>query len=254
MMRTNIIPKNILQFWHDKQTFPAIYQQARQQNQEKHPDFTFYYLDDAEIERILQKKFHPCLLELYRANRIPASRSDIARLITLYEYGGFYLDMSFVLHRPLTTLIDTNSQIYLVKRDDMPRYQDCPHAAHIYNGFLGAVPHSPFIYACLLTIINNLLAGHYNQNVLEATGPFAINQVFQKTDKKRINVLSLKALKENFLTHLNIQGVRQSWVSLQEQGIIDTQQLSELQRKYPPMTALHSPSWLTRLLKQIPYR
>ena len=37
-------------------------------------------------------KYFPAYLEVYQRIRIPACKSDIARLVALYEWGGLYVD------------------------------------------------------------------------------------------------------------------------------------------------------------------
>lgn len=231
-MGTGKIPKIIIQFWHDKNTLPDVYKEAMAKNKASNPDFTVIYADDLLVCDLLRSKFYPCLLALYQANKIPASRSDIARLALLYEYGGFYLDTAMELNGSLNALIDPQTEIILLQRTDMPKYQECPEKAHVANGIIGAAPKSEFINWCLFKIMKNLLTGYHNNDVLTATGPVVLNKALEKFDDIVINKLSFKELKNGFLRHLKVPGVRQSWVSLQENGIIDTFQLAELNKMY----------------------
>src|SRR5690348_8319230 len=52
----------------------------------------FRVLADADIEPLVDKHASTEHLDMYRDIRIPAAKSDIARLLTLYEYGGLYVD------------------------------------------------------------------------------------------------------------------------------------------------------------------
>jgi mannosyltransferase OCH1-like enzyme len=231
-MNTAKIPKIMIQFWHDKNTLPDVYKAAMAKNKSHNSEFDMLYIDDCFMRNLLKTKFSQCLLDLYQANKIPASRSDIARLALLYEYGGFYMDLAIVLNDSLNCFIDANSELILLKRDDMPKYSDCPDKAHVWNGMLAAAPKSAFINACLQRIINNLLSGHYNNDVLEATGPKVLNKVLAQYNDNNIKTLSFKQLKQGFLQHLKVAGVRQSWVALQTQGIIDSSQLALLNKNY----------------------
>lgn len=53
------------------------------------PEFRVF--NDDEVARLLQSRDAE-LLAVYNAIRIPACRSDLARLVLLYEYGGLYID------------------------------------------------------------------------------------------------------------------------------------------------------------------
>jgi mannosyltransferase OCH1-like enzyme len=41
------------------------------------------------------------ILALYESNQVPASRSDMARLMLLYAFGGFYVDAAMGFQQPL---------------------------------------------------------------------------------------------------------------------------------------------------------
>jgi hypothetical protein len=53
------------------------------------PDFTI--LGDPQVESIIKELF-PQYLEMYRAVRIPACKSDIAIALGLYQFGGLFVD------------------------------------------------------------------------------------------------------------------------------------------------------------------
>lgn len=57
--------------------------------QDYFPDFRV--IGDSDVEEIIAKRF-PAYLEPYQKIRIPACKSDIARLVILYEWGGLYVD------------------------------------------------------------------------------------------------------------------------------------------------------------------
>jgi hypothetical protein len=56
---------------------------------EAFPDFAVF--SDAEVLPLLEKHF-PQHVDLFRSIRIPTPKSDIARYLVLYEFGGFYVD------------------------------------------------------------------------------------------------------------------------------------------------------------------
>src|SRR5450759_451634 len=51
----------------------------------------FKIFADAEVRPLIERYF-PDRIELYDKICIPAAKSDIARLLLLYEFGGLYID------------------------------------------------------------------------------------------------------------------------------------------------------------------
>jgi|GEM_PF-3510610 len=227
-----MIPKKLIQFWHNYPDLPDIYSVAFAKNSSQNQDFETLYANDEFVIELLEEKFPTCLLALYKANKIAASRSDIARLALLYEFGGVYLDAAIQLNTSLTRFLDLQSEVILIKRDDMEKYQDCPDKAHFWNGMIAAKPKSEFIKSCIETQINNLISGAYNNDVRAATGPVVINQISIEEPNHILEALSFKTLKNGFLDHLRIPGLANSWIPLQKNGIIDEEALAELKNTY----------------------
>lgn len=222
------IPKLIIQFWHDKNILPDPYREAMQTTKNHNADFNQLYVDDDFMHHLLKNKFSSRLCELYRLNKIPSSRSDIARFALLYEFGGIYLDASMQVYKSLNPLLEGNAKILLLQRDDQPRYKDYPEKAHVVNGIVAAVPKSPFILACIQKIINNLSSGEFNHSVMPATG-LIINEALEEyEDKNSIQKLSFTRLKQERLDHLRIKGLFNSWKPLEKHGIIDADKLEAL--------------------------
>ena len=222
------IPRKIFQFWHDKHAVPPDYARAFACNREMNPHFEFMLIDDTFVDTLLQQHFNGLLVRLYRMNRVPASRCDIARLAVLHRYGGVYLDASLKLRGRLDPIIDATSDTAFLVRDDMPKYQEDPSQAHLWNGLIISRKGSKLIGRCLLEIMRTLTSGSYNTDVLNATGPGVINRVAKNMVDRAYIKLSFKKLKNGFLEHLRISGLRNSWKTLQADGIIDLSQLDEL--------------------------
>jgi len=163
------IPKNIIQFWHDKKNVPAIVKNAMKVTKKVNPEFNIVFVDDRLMFEWIYTHYGSKYLLLYQLNDIAASRADIARLMMLYEYGGFYLDAEMELSRSFSTLVDTD--ILLVQRDDARKYKNCPEKAHVINGIIGLSQKSELASWCLSRIEKNLITGCYNQSVWHATGP-----------------------------------------------------------------------------------
>ena len=79
----------------------------------------FRVLGDRDIEPIINR-IHPAHADIYRRILIPAAKSDIARLVALFEFGGLYIDCHCGLRdrSALTRLLDRldNFEVVLWER------------------------------------------------------------------------------------------------------------------------------------------
>jgi|WetSurMetagenome_2_1015567.scaffolds.fasta_scaffold307501_1 inositol phosphorylceramide mannosyltransferase catalytic subunit len=216
-----MIPFNVLQFWHDRNTLPMEFYSASKTTKESCPEFNFIDADDEMIRHLMRKSYGTSLQKVYELNRVPASRSDLARYVLLWEYGGFYLDMGMELHSSLAKFINPDVDLVFVKRDDREKFSDNPAAAPVMNGILGAPPKSAFIGRCLEQSVYNLSTGRYNNLVSQCTGPFMLNGILQEfSGKMKFDILSFAELLQGFLCWIRLEGVSNGWGIQQLDGII----------------------------------
>lgn len=172
-----MIPRQIFCFWHNPDHLPPSVQGALNFSQLRTPNYSWCLADDALIQKLLAQHYPTALQKLYQANQIPASRSDLARLILLYHYGGIYIDASMELQEdPHPLLIGAAQDFVAVKRDDNPRYRRYPQLAHTVNSIFAARKHHPAVETALYIAWANLAARHYNQQVWFASGAYCLNQ------------------------------------------------------------------------------
>jgi mannosyltransferase OCH1-like enzyme len=183
---------------------------------------TIMIADDIFMQDFIISKYNKSILHLYNLIRIPASKADLARLLLLYEYGGFYLDVSMELRGAIIELVDTQTNLLLVKRDDNPRYKNDKENAHVINGIIGVEPRSIFIQWCIQRIFRNLINDDLNKSINIATGPRVLNQALPHFEKKlTIQKLSFSYLQENFLSYRRVAGISNEWIKQQHCGNID---------------------------------
>jgi len=216
------IPKNIILFWHDKIAMPADFNKCITMTMKSHSGFELIFSDDDDVKKIIRNEFSQ-FIDLYERNRIPASRSDIARLILLYKFGGIYFDMSMEFYKPLSDIISMKENLVLVRRDDLPQFKNNPENAHFINGIIASPPRSNFILHCLKKIYFNLSSGIHNYYVTIATGPIVITEaITEKRNAINFTPLSFSVLKENYFKSRKIAGISNRWVKMQGDGIIDS--------------------------------
>ncbi len=220
-----MIPQTIIQYWHDLSTLPDSLQGCMDTTRRSHPGYRFILADDAYMEKFIRQHYGRSWLRLFQLNRIPASRSDMARLLLLQQQGGLYIDLSMSCHRPLEAT-QLAADALLVQRDDSPVYAACPEQANVMNGILGFPPESPFSAWCLKRMEQNLIHGHYNYQVALATGPAIINQALHRFKKRlKINILKFSRMKQQQLEYHRAPGISNTWICAQSSGIIDPQPL-----------------------------
>lgn len=231
-----IIPQKLIQFWDNKDNIPPEYIEAITNNQKFIGDSEILFVDDKYMLNYLKDK-DPFLHNLYSNIRIAAIRSDIARLVLLYKFGGLYLDMSVILKVPIEKLLSKKADVMLLRRDDQARYEKHPQSAHIGSMIIASAPNTEFIKDSLKYLVNSIISGSYNHHVLFATTK-CINETYnlylnrKDIEETNFEMMSFKALKKDFLTHLRVKGLANSWSYLEKDGIIEPKILAEIQKEY----------------------
>lgn len=117
---------------------------------------------------------HPEWLEAYDCLVAGAFRSDLWRLVVLYDFGGVYCDMGFVAEAPLRLLADPDAAGLVVAIDD-------PHKNKrrwLHQAFLACRPHHPAIKAMLDHVLDNITRRSPGVMSLDITGPVAVGRAF----------------------------------------------------------------------------
>lgn len=217
-----MIPKILIQFWHDPSSLPEIISHAMEATKEQNRDYKYIFADDEFMYKFISARYQDSVLQLYRHNRIPASRADLARLMLLYEYGGFYVDASMELTGSLDQFNGSGTDLFIVLRDDAERHKANPKKANAINGFIGVKPKSDFIKWCIERVIRNLVTGENNQKVNISTGPNIINQaLIEMSEMMCVKKVGMKELLNDFLIYRRVAGVSNKWTSIQRDGIIN---------------------------------
>lgn len=124
-----MIPKIIHQTWKDT-NLPDIFSNILNENKKINEEFDFklwihspidykYFENDNDIDNRynidkLIKNFSKELYMIYLKCKYGVQKSDIARLIILYQYGGIYIDLDILSIKSFNNLIDYNSnKVYL---------------------------------------------------------------------------------------------------------------------------------------------
>lgn len=134
------------------------------------PDFDYVFWNLRDVYNLFEKPyFSPFLEQLKPLKSI--QKSDIARIMIIYEYGGFYLDLKYINVKSLNTLADHEMILF---SDVLKRVS----GFNIFNGAFASFPRNPIMLGLLHYIMKNLDA---KRCTYEATGPAAWGSYFELT-------------------------------------------------------------------------
>jgi hypothetical protein len=149
-------------------------------NQWKLQNHSFYFHDDAAVDRLLRQEYWPEFpqLSMLRPCLISgAGKADLWRYLLLYRYGGIYTDMDtapgvkfFAPHDNASTIISADDDSFFVVE----------RIGVLSQYFMAASPRHPLLYLSVLQVFHRLLevdsvGGQY---VPYVTGPGALKNAF----------------------------------------------------------------------------
>jgi mannosyltransferase OCH1-like enzyme len=147
----------------------------------------------------------PRYLDAFVSMRIPAARSDIARYLALYRFGGLYMDVHFGYHDPsavqgfLASTAAYDATLINVVASMSPRMAT---QIRVINGLIVCKPEHPLLLAAAKTALENVSlkkeqekkAGYEPYNIFSMTGPGLLNEIFF-TDAFRQGSVKIPQLK-----------------------------------------------------------
>jgi hypothetical protein len=162
----------------------------------KYEDFRIF--TDADILDLLAD-WSPTLPALFNRIRLPACRSDLARLILLYEYGGLYVDahVGTASAERLTNVLErlSSKEFLLFDRIDQHQWDG---DSHIVNYTIGARKHSAVLGKVIFAAIRNLerqeaaeaaTTNYVPYNIFVLTGPWNISITLFDRSERNIRLL-----------------------------------------------------------------
>lgn len=98
-----MIPRIIHQTWKTAD-IPERYRACQASWREHHPDWTYMFWTDADIEAFVVEHY-PRLLGLFQSYPDNIQRVDAARYMILFYYGGVYADLDVFCRRSFDSLV-----------------------------------------------------------------------------------------------------------------------------------------------------
>jgi mannosyltransferase OCH1-like enzyme len=182
-----MIPKTIHQTWKTEDV-PHYLQKLAEKWKKLHADWKYILWTD-EMNRGFIKKEYPRFLPIYDAYPYNIQRVDAVRYFILYTCGGVYIDLDFVPLKNIEPLLKNKQCVFGLESEINCRRISAKRI--ISNAFMGSIQRHPFFES----IIHDLQTYKAKEKpgsdlVLETTGPFALNRVYETyPDKDRVTLL-----------------------------------------------------------------
>lgn len=169
------IPKIIMQTWktHD---VPDKWKRSPQSIQDVMVPTGWQYvlLSDEDCDTFVQQHF-PQYLDAFRNLPYSIQRADMIRPMWLYVNGGVYMDLDFVVRKPLDPLFEGTGNLFFTRSTSVD--------THLTNSLMASVPGHPFwlLYLERMVKPKRWWALGKHTTVMTTTGPYALTETLRKS-------------------------------------------------------------------------
>ena len=175
----NMIPKNIFQVSINlNHTHPLIQQQI---NKTKllNPDYTYHLITkEIEMDTFVNENYPGEIANCYNKLNIIVAKVDFWRYLTLYKYGGVYLDMDSSIEKPLDELIKYDDEAIITAEGNPYFYVQW---ALIFNN------QHPILKRVIDLIIDNVKNNKYPNDIHKMTGPTVYSKAINNLHNELFN-------------------------------------------------------------------
>jgi len=181
------IPRILHQTWKNDDV-PESFRRMSVSWRRKHPEWEYIFWTD-EMNRSFVERHYSFFLPVYEGYPENIQRVDAVRYLTLYKYGGVYVDMDFECLANIEPLLDGVECVFGKEPDEHCVLHD--KDIIVSNAFMAAVPGCPFLGAvCDRLRDHQDTTDHRNNRILESTGPFMLSRLYAGYGQRdRIRIL-----------------------------------------------------------------
>lgn len=190
----NKIPKKIhLTFLNKEEVFPKIFDSCLERIRTFHPDWEVILYSEIDAMEILSCYF-PQLTSIYNSYNHVVQKSDLLRILLVYLFGGFYMDLDMFCLKKLDELRGLElilGEEKTISEEELS-YYGLEHKLRIANYMFGGIPKHKFWLLVLNEIILKCNKPILTENdILESTGPGLLTNVYHayKDSYKGITLL-----------------------------------------------------------------
>lgn len=212
-LSSNFIPKYIHRTLLYDDNFPSNIQNYLLQFHSHYPQYSVVVWRDQDIKNLLS----PSECKIYD-QMINIQKSDLARYLILYHYGGIYADFDIESYQSLDSFIQQinqneqkdgivfiehihrlNKQCQSFKKFKI-RQNTPEHKIRIANYLMIFKPHSSFLHQCIqLVYQRSHLPIEVDYDILYTTGPDVVSTVYATFSKNSLHTISLSESLDYFI-------------------------------------------------------
>ena len=185
------IPRVIHRIWipfdPNNPEIPERYKEMDILLKKLHPNWKFVEWNEEKILNFIYH-YYPDSYPTYISYDVPVKRHDVARYLILKEFGGVFIQHSFVFQKNIEPLLGKNKLLFSTKMPNKDR------ADELANNFIASTADHPF----WSILIKNLQKSANVKEVMSATGPFILTNSLKEYQKKH-NDFSVKVLNYKYL-------------------------------------------------------
>ncbi|PAA84843.1 hypothetical protein BOX15_Mlig001327g1 [Macrostomum lignano] len=173
---SNRIPYILHQTWITD-TIPATYVPFVKSWLPHNPPLDYYYWTDAKSVQFVAKHY-PHLLAMFKGYKAHLNRADSIRYMLLHHYGGVYADMDMMRLRDLSPLLNSTQELCYLSQE---RYEITRLYWGLNSSVMNAIMLSSPGHQFMEFVVNSLPKyAHHSPNVMESTGPFFLQNVYNE--------------------------------------------------------------------------
>lgn len=147
-----MIPKTLHVIWlQGQQQLPDKLKTLREHCISIYKDYEHVLWDNDSISSMLSQ-FDSTLYNFYTKAETFAQKSDIARYVIVYLYGGIYMDTDYSCNKPLTDALGPNVNFFYIPFESI-------NGINIFNGLFGAAKDYPALKITIDMMKNRLEHG-----------------------------------------------------------------------------------------------
>lgn len=147
-------------------------------------DWTYVFHDDADNEMLI-KKYFPQYLDKFNSIPRGVAKADIARLVYMYAFGGFYFDTDYRLLKKIPEWILQKDQLLMESRNSDSEYK-------VGNAVLASSPGGSFYKGFIEHIFSKSELKSLQENRVElVTGPEALTDYYLANKDKYKDVVTI---------------------------------------------------------------
>lgn len=172
----------------------GVYKQFFESIKELHPRWDVRIYNDEDINRFVETFFNE-FANAFKTYPYKIQRLDLARVLLIYKYGGFYMDMDMHCKKPLDELrshriILAVEKLLTIQEMKLPHHK---YPERIANYMFGSIEAHPFFYAFAEHITANAYSPVNDENdILESTGPGVLTNFYHENKSTYNDIFLLK--------------------------------------------------------------